>query len=30
MLVTQSWNWNFRALSPPTGLLRQTWDYCEG
>jgi len=28
MLVTQSWNWQFRTSDPPTRLLRQTWDYC--
>jgi len=27
MLVTQSWNWQFRAPNPPTRLLRTTWDY---
>lgn len=27
MLVSQSWNWQFRGKSPPTRLLRQTWDY---
>jgi cyclopropane fatty-acyl-phospholipid synthase-like methyltransferase len=27
MLVSQSWNWQFRALTPPTRLLRQTWQY---
>jgi cyclopropane-fatty-acyl-phospholipid synthase len=26
MLVTQSWNWQFRTSDPPTRLLRQTWD----
>jgi cyclopropane fatty-acyl-phospholipid synthase-like methyltransferase len=28
MLVTQSWNWQFRTADPPTRLLRQTWQYC--
>ena len=27
MLVSQSWNWQFRTSDPPTRLLRQTWDY---
>ncbi len=27
-LLTQSWNWQFRGPSPPTQLLRQTWEYC--
>ncbi len=27
MLVTQSWNWQFRSANPPTRLLRQTWQY---
>lgn len=27
MLVTESWNWQFRGLQPPTRLLRQTWQY---
>ena len=27
MLVTQSWNWQFRSANPPTTLLRQTWAY---
>ncbi|MBI3838580.1 MAG: class I SAM-dependent methyltransferase [Planctomycetia bacterium] len=27
MLVTQSWNWQFRTANPPTRLLRQTWRY---
>lgn len=27
MLVTQSWNWQFRGSDPPTRLLRQTWAY---
>jgi cyclopropane fatty-acyl-phospholipid synthase-like methyltransferase len=27
MLVSQSWNWQFRASDPPTRLLRQTWRY---
>ncbi len=27
MLVTQSWNWQFRPPNPPTRLLRTTWDY---
>jgi cyclopropane-fatty-acyl-phospholipid synthase len=25
MLVSQSWNWQFRGPNPPTRLLRQTW-----
>jgi cyclopropane fatty-acyl-phospholipid synthase-like methyltransferase len=25
MLVSQSWNWQFRPPDPPTRLLRQTW-----
>lgn len=25
MLVTQSWEWQFRGALPPTKLLRQTW-----
>lgn len=28
MLVTESWNWQFRGAQPPTRLLRQTWRYC--
>ena len=28
MLVTESWNWQFRLPDPPTKLLRQTWAYC--
>lgn len=27
MLVSQSWNWQFRGENPPTRLLRQTWEY---
>jgi cyclopropane fatty-acyl-phospholipid synthase-like methyltransferase len=27
MLLTQSWNWQFRSDHPPTRLLRQTWQY---
>lgn len=27
MLVTESWNWQFRTDSPPTRLLRQTWQF---
>jgi len=27
MLVSQSWNWQFRPPYPPVQLLRQTWDY---
>jgi cyclopropane-fatty-acyl-phospholipid synthase len=27
MLVSESWNWQFRGPNPPTKLLRQTWDY---
>lgn len=27
MLLTQSWNWQFRSANPPTKLLRQTWAY---
>jgi cyclopropane fatty-acyl-phospholipid synthase-like methyltransferase len=27
MLVSQSWNWQFRTANPPTKLLRQTWEY---
>ncbi len=27
MLVSQSWNWQFRTSDPPTRLLRQTWDW---
>jgi cyclopropane fatty-acyl-phospholipid synthase-like methyltransferase len=27
MMVSQSWNWQFRTADPPTRLLRQTWDY---
>jgi cyclopropane fatty-acyl-phospholipid synthase-like methyltransferase len=27
MLVSQSWNWQFRTDNPPTRLLRQTWDW---
>ena len=29
MLVSESWNWQFRAPNPPTKLLRQTWAYQE-
>jgi cyclopropane fatty-acyl-phospholipid synthase-like methyltransferase len=25
MLISQSWNWQFRGANPPTQLLRQTW-----
>ena len=25
VLITESWNWQFRGESPPTRLLRQTW-----
>jgi cyclopropane-fatty-acyl-phospholipid synthase len=25
MLVSESWNWQFRGPNPPTKLLRQTW-----
>ena len=28
MMVTESWNWQFRGPNPPTQLLRQTWEYC--
>ena len=28
MLVSQSWNWQFRTANPPTRLLRQSWRYC--
>lgn len=27
MLITESWNWQFRPPNPPTRLLRQTWTY---
>ena len=27
MLVSESWNWQFRGPDPPTRLLRQTWAY---
>lgn len=27
MLVSESWNWQFRSTTPPTRLLRQTWAY---
>jgi hypothetical protein len=27
MLVSQSWNWQFRTDDPPTRLLRQSWRY---
>jgi cyclopropane-fatty-acyl-phospholipid synthase len=27
MLVTESWNWQFRPPDPPTRLLRQRWQY---
>ena len=27
MLVSESWNWQFRGPNPPTRLLRQTWAY---
>lgn len=27
MLVSESWNWQFRTPNPPTRLLRQTWRY---
>ncbi len=27
MLVTESWNWQFRPPNPPTRLLRQCWQY---
>ncbi len=27
MLITESWNWQFRGPNPPTRLLRQTWEY---
>lgn len=27
MLITRSWNWQFRTDHPPTRLLRQTWEY---
>lgn len=27
LLITQSWNWQFRTDQPPTRLLRQTWAY---
>lgn len=27
MLVSQSWNWQFRGEHPPTRLLRQTWEF---
>jgi hypothetical protein len=27
MLISESWNWQFRAPNPPTKLLRQTWEY---
>ncbi len=27
MLLTESWNWQFRTEDPPTRLLRQTWEY---
>lgn len=28
-LLTQSWNWQFRTNTPPTQLLRQTWEYAQ-
>ena len=28
MLISESWNWQFRPPDPPTKLLRQTWEYC--
>ncbi|MDI9446729.1 MAG: class I SAM-dependent methyltransferase [Planctomycetota bacterium] len=27
MLITRSWNWQFRTDHPPARLLRQTWEY---
>src|SRR5207248_2831659 len=27
MILSQSWNWQFRGEHPPTCLLRQTWAY---
>ena len=27
LLWSQSWNWQFRGTSPPTRLLRQTWQW---
>jgi len=27
MLVTQSWNWQFRGENPPMKHLWQTWEY---
>jgi cyclopropane-fatty-acyl-phospholipid synthase len=27
LLLTESWNWQFRPPNPPTRLLRQTWIY---
>jgi len=29
MLLTQSWNWQFRTQDPPTRLVRQTWQYVD-
>jgi cyclopropane-fatty-acyl-phospholipid synthase len=29
LLVTESWQWQFRGKNPPTKLLRQTWNYQE-
>ncbi len=28
LLVTESWQYQFRGIQPPTTLLRQTWEYC--
>jgi cyclopropane fatty-acyl-phospholipid synthase-like methyltransferase len=30
MLISQSWNWQFRTADPPARLLRQTWDFVPG
>lgn len=27
LISSKSWNWQFRPPSPPTKLLRQTWEY---
>lgn len=27
MMISESWNWQFRGVNPPTRLLRQTWTY---
>jgi cyclopropane fatty-acyl-phospholipid synthase-like methyltransferase len=29
LLISKSWNWQFRTDNPPTTLLRQTWKYSD-